>query len=103
MPFLLKACLYDRICQKKVFKRWATPCMDPSNKIILMKLYFYFWSWIFHTETQSYVCQSLCKGDWGPHAWPRIIVLFNAVSRVPANLCTNLYCHMQEGEGTRAT
>ena len=23
-----------------------------------------------------------------------------AVSRVPANLCTNLYCHMQEGAGT---
>ena len=28
---------------------------------------------------------------------------YNAVSRVPANLCTNLYCHMQEGAGTRAT
>ena len=25
----------------------------------------------------------------------------NTVSRVPANLCTNLYCHMQEGAGTR--
>ena len=26
-----------------------------------------------------------------------------STSRVPANLCTNLYCHMQEGAGTRAT
>ena len=30
-------------------------------------------------------------------------VNYYAVSRVPANLCTNLYCHMQEGAGTRAT
>ena len=31
------------------------------------------------------------------------IIKINAVSRVPANLCTNLYCHIQEGAGTRAT
>ena len=31
------------------------------------------------------------------------IIIYYAVSRVPANLCTNLYCHMQEGAGTRAT
>ena len=30
-------------------------------------------------------------------------IMLNAVSGVPANLCTNLYCHMQEGVGTRAT
>ena len=32
-----------------------------------------------------------------------IMEKFYAVSRVPANLYTNLYCHMQEGAGTRAT
>ena len=31
------------------------------------------------------------------------IIIMYVVSRVPANLCTNLYCHMQEGAGTRAT
>ena len=32
-----------------------------------------------------------------------VIVSLNAVSRVPASLCTNLYCHIQKGAGTRAT
>ena len=50
------------------------------------------------TITSGEGCTSKCTIVLSTH-WHR----FYAVSRVPANLCINLYCHMQEGAGTRAT